>query len=59
MLRSATTLNRTEVQPIREMKQPTIRQLLPTPPASGRSHTDLPTPKIQRKLAINLRLFKV
>ena len=58
MLRSAATLNRTEVQTIRKMKQPTTRQLPSPPSASGRSHTHLPTPKIQRKLSIDVRLFK-
>ena len=33
MLRSATTLSRTEVQPISDMKQPTIRQPYPPSPA--------------------------
>ena len=37
MLRSAATPNRTEVQSSPEMKQTTIRQLLPTPTASVRS----------------------
>ncbi len=58
MLRSAATLNRTEVQLRFEMKQPTIRRLPPPPSASGRSHTHFPTPKIQRKLSIDVRLFK-
>ena len=58
MLRSTATLNRTEVQTRPEMKQPTTRQLLPTPPASGRVPTHLPTRKMQRQLAIDVRLFK-
>ncbi len=59
MLRSAAILNRTEVQPIRKMKQPTTRQFLPMPTASGRSRTLTPTPKMRRKLTIDVRLFKV
>ena len=51
-------LNRTEVQPSPEMKQTTIRQLPPTPPASGWSCTYPPNPKMRRKLAINVSLFK-
>ena len=58
MLRPAATLNRTEVQSIREMKQPATRQLLLTPAASDRSCAYLPTPRMQRKLSINVRLFK-
>ena len=37
MLRSATTPNRTEVQPSPAMKHTTIRRLLPTPIVSVRS----------------------
>jgi len=59
MLRSAITPNRTKVQPSHEMKQPTTRQFLPTPTTSGGSRTPLPTPKIERKITINVRLFKV
>jgi hypothetical protein len=59
MLRPAITPNRTEVQVKSEMKQPTTRQLLPTPTASGRSHTYLPTLKICRQLSNDVRLFKV
>jgi len=59
MLRSAATLNRTEVQSIREMKQPTTRQLPPTLTASGRFCAPVPTQEIPNKLPINVRLFKV
>jgi hypothetical protein len=58
MLRSAATLNRTEVQPSREMKQVTTRQHFPTPPASGRPCAHLSNPKIQPQLPIDVRLFK-
>jgi len=58
MLRSATTLNRTEVQPSPEMKQPTIRQFLPSPPASGRSRAPSMFPRIRPKSSIGVRLFK-
>ena len=58
MLRSATTLNRTEVQLRLEMMQPTIRQLPPTPPASGWSRTHVPPTQMQRKLSNSVSLFK-
>ena len=58
MLRPPSTPNRTEVQPRPDMKQTTIRRLLPTPAPSGRPAIPLPRRKIACKLAIAVRLFK-
>jgi len=58
MLRSAATPNRTQVQPSPEMKQTTIRRLLPTPTASAGSLAPLPIQKMERKLTTGVRLFK-
>jgi len=59
MLRSPATLNRTAVHPSSEMKQPTTRQLLPPPTASGCFPAPLPFPRKRRTVASSVRLFKV
>jgi hypothetical protein len=58
MLRSPITPNRTEVQLRPDMKQTTIRRLLPTPTPSGQPAAPLPCSQIARKLTTTVRLFK-
>jgi hypothetical protein len=57
-LRSAVTVNRTDVQASREMKQPTTRPFIPTPPAPARWPAHAPKQEMKRELAIGVRLFK-
>jgi hypothetical protein len=59
MLRSAATPNRTEVQSSSEMKQTTIRRILPTPQRRSALAAPQPRPQIRPKLIFRVRLFKV
>jgi hypothetical protein len=58
MLRSAATLNRTQLHTRLNMKQPTTESKHATPPASAEAAARPPLPQIKPKLPATIRLFE-
>jgi len=58
MLRSAATLNRTQLHTRLNMKQPTIESEPATPAASAEANARPPLPQIAPTLSAAIRLFE-